>query len=153
MVLTLHYCQPLAKRGGMTAMPPSGAHRSAAAAFSRAAGEANRPSGRRRGFFHNLRYNQGELTNNETLTFTEMADQLSQGLGKKINYFSPNLLHFYFSKRQENMPTMLILVMIMLHYLPRFQKTPEMTKWVKILTGHEPQSFDEFASLNRQQLT
>jgi len=94
-----------------------------------------------------------ELTNNETLTFTEMADKLSKGLSKKINYFSPNLLHFYFSKRQENMSTMLILVMIMLHYFPRFQKTPKRTKWVKILTGHEPKSFDEFVFLNRQQLT
>jgi len=94
-----------------------------------------------------------ELTNNETLTFTEMADKLSKGLSKKINYFSPNLLHFYFSKRQENMSTMLILVMIMLHYFPRFQKTPKTTKWVKILTGHEPKSFDEFVFLNRQQLT
>ncbi len=94
-----------------------------------------------------------ELTNNEALTFAEMADKLSEGLSKKINYFSPNLLHFYFSKRQENMPTMLILVMIMLHYFPRFQKTPKTTKWVKILTGHEPKSFDEFVFLNRQKLT
>ena len=53
-----------------------------------------------------------ELTNNETLTFAEMVAKLSEGLGKKIDYVSPNLLQFYFTKRRENMPTTFILVMI-----------------------------------------
>lgn len=42
------------------------------------------------------------------------------------------------------MPTMLILVMIMLHYLPRFQKEPQITDWVKKITNNEPKTFDEF---------
>jgi uncharacterized protein YbjT (DUF2867 family) len=86
-----------------------------------------------------------ELTNDETLTFAEMAEKISNGIGKPIKYISPNLLQFFWTKKKENMPTMLILVMIMLHYLPRFQKTPKTTHWVKSITGHEPKSFDEFA--------
>jgi len=93
-----------------------------------------------------------ELTNNETLTFAEMAVKISKEIGKTIKYISPNLLQFFLTKRKENMPTMLILVMIMLHYFPRFQKTPKTTKWVKIITGQEPKSFDNFVLTNKNQL-
>lgn len=93
-----------------------------------------------------------ELTNNETLTFAEMAAKISNGIGKTITFVSPNLLQFYFTKRKEKMPTMLILVMIMLHYFPRFQTTPKTTAWVKIITGNEPKTFDEFVGSNRKEL-
>ena len=93
-----------------------------------------------------------ELTNNEILTFTEMAEKISSGIGKTINFISPNLLQFFFAKRKENMPSMLILVMIMLHYFPRFQKTPKTTDCVKNITGQEPKSFDNFVLANIKQL-
>lgn len=100
----------------------------------------------------NHRNKSYELTNNETLTFSEMAEKISNGIGKTINFISPNLLQFFCTKKKENMPSMLILVMIMLHYFPRFQKTPQTTKWVKIITGQEPKTFDEFVTSNRQLL-
>ncbi|MEO8233620.1 MAG: NmrA family NAD(P)-binding protein [Ignavibacteriota bacterium] len=93
-----------------------------------------------------------ELTNNETLTFAEMAEKISKGIGKTIKFISPNLLQFFLTKRKESMPTMLILVMIMLHYFPRFQKTPKTTEWVKIITGQEPKSFYNFVLTNKKQL-
>ena len=85
-----------------------------------------------------------ELTNREKLTFGEMAEKLSKVLNTTIKYESPNLFKFYWTKRKEKMPTMLILVMIMLHYLPRFQKEPNVTDWVKQITNNEPKTFDEF---------
>jgi len=93
-----------------------------------------------------------ELTNNETLTFAEMAKKISMGIGKTIKFISPNLLQFFLTKRKENRPTILILVMIMLHYFPRFQKTPKTTEWVKIITRQEPKSFDDFVLTNKNQL-
>lgn len=97
----------------------------------------------------NKRY---ELTNNEILTFKEMANKLSKGLNRKIKFVSPNLLQFYFTKRKENMPPMFIFVMIMLHYFPRFQKPPAITNIVKIITGKEPKTFDQFIIDNRLRL-
>ena len=85
-----------------------------------------------------------ELTNREKLTFGEMAEKLSKVLNTTIKYESPNLFKFYWTKRKEKMPMMLILVMIMLHYLPRFQKEPNVTDWVKQITNNEPKTFDEF---------
>ncbi len=93
-----------------------------------------------------------ELTNRETLTFTEMAEKISEGIGKPIRFISPNLLQFFLTKRKENLPTMLILVMIMLHYLPRFQQIPKTTDWVKTITGHEAKSFKEFVQDNKKGL-
>ena len=93
-----------------------------------------------------------ELTNNETLTFTEMAEKISTGTGKKVKFISPNLWQFFLTKHKDDVPTMFILVLIMLHYFPRFQKTPRTTHWVKIITGQEPKSFDDFVLSNKEML-
>ena len=81
-----------------------------------------------------------------------MAEKLSKGLNTTIKYESPNLFKFYWTKRKEKMPTMLILVMIMLHYLPRFQREPNVTEWVKQITNDEPKTFDEFVIENLNKL-
>jgi uncharacterized protein YbjT (DUF2867 family) len=85
-----------------------------------------------------------ELTNHEKLTFAEMAEILSTNLGTEIQFKSPNLLSFFFAKRMENIPTMLILVMIMLHYLPRFQQEPKISEWVEKITDQAPTTFKQF---------
>ena len=85
-----------------------------------------------------------ELTNNETLTFGNMASIISKVINRDIKFISPNLFQFYLTKRKENVPTMLILVMIMLHYLPRFQSTPPINNMVRLITQKEPNTFEEF---------
>ncbi|MCU0446334.1 MAG: NmrA family NAD(P)-binding protein [Microscillaceae bacterium] len=97
-----------------------------------------------------LHLNQSyDLTNQETLTFGEMAAILSQGLGKSIRFVSPNLWQFFLTKWRDKMPFALIFVMMMLHYLPRFQKTPPTSDWVKKISGIEPKTFAQF--VNAQQ--
>lgn len=85
-----------------------------------------------------------DLTSNQKLTFRQMARKLSKGLGASIQFKSPTLLHFFLAKRKEKMPYILILVMIMLHYLPRFKKEPVITNWVQKITGRQPITFDQF---------
>ncbi len=93
-----------------------------------------------------------ELTCNEKFTFYEMVAKLSNGLGIKINFVSPNLFAFYLTKRKEKMPVMLILVMIMLHYLPRFQKEPRVTDCIELVTGKPPTTFEHFIDANKNLL-
>jgi uncharacterized protein YbjT (DUF2867 family) len=93
-----------------------------------------------------------ELTGDEPLSFEEMAQIISDGTGSKIKYISPNLLSFILEKRKQQIPLAFIMVMIMLHYLPRFQKTPRTTDWVKSLTGDDPKTFQEFVMENKLQL-
>jgi uncharacterized protein YbjT (DUF2867 family) len=94
-----------------------------------------------------------ELTANKVLNFTEMAEQLSKGLGIPISYQSPNLFHFYWQKRKEKTPFAFILVLIMLHYLPRFQKAPQNTNGVKNILGKKPITFRQFIEDNKLSLT
>lgn len=89
-----------------------------------------------------------DLTSDQLLTFGEMARQLSEGLGKKITYRSPSLWAFFWKKKREGTPVGYILVMIMLHYFPRFQKTPSLSDWVEKLAGRKPISFEQFVSDN-----
>jgi uncharacterized protein YbjT (DUF2867 family) len=90
-----------------------------------------------------------DLTNDELLTFGEMASQLSAILKCKITYTSPNLFSFFLRKKKEGMPTTLILVMIMLHYFPRFKKPPSLSDSVEKITGQQPERFNEFLFKNR----
>jgi len=85
-----------------------------------------------------------DLTNEELLTFGDMADKLSIGLEKNIRFESPNLLSFFLTKKRQGLSAAYIFVLILLHYLPRFQSTPQTTNWVQNITGKNPKSFSEF---------
>jgi len=95
---------------------------------------------------HNKAY---ELTSRIKLSFKEMAQELSRGLGINIAYQSAGLFSFYFAKRKEKLTPSFILVLIMLHYLPRFQKEPAVTDCIKVITGIEPLEFEQFISHNK----
>lgn len=94
-----------------------------------------------------------ELTSKEKLTFSEMAKILSENLGVAIHFKSPNLVSFFLTKRKEKIPTMLILVMVMLHYFPRFQREPEITDWVEKIIHRQPTTFSKFIKDNKKLLT
>jgi uncharacterized protein YbjT (DUF2867 family) len=91
-----------------------------------------------------------DLTNGELMTFREMAGQLSETIGKTIKFESPGPVRFLWHKIREGTPTMLALVMIMLHYLPRFSKPPMLSDWVAQITGRVPITFAEFAEREKE---
>jgi uncharacterized protein YbjT (DUF2867 family) len=93
-----------------------------------------------------------ELTGGESLSFNEMAQRLSVGLSQTISYKSPNLLLFLFTKLREGLSLRYILVLIVLHYLPRFQTAPAITDWVEKLAGRQPLFFKDFIADNKQLL-
>jgi uncharacterized protein YbjT (DUF2867 family) len=90
-----------------------------------------------------------ELTNNEKWDFGEMVGLISAVTGKDIRYISPGIISFFIRKKKQGMSTGFILVMIMLHYFPRFQKEPPITKCFQKLTGRSPRSFEEFVRENQ----
>ncbi len=90
-----------------------------------------------------------DLTNDEQLNFAHMCATLSQSLGREIEHKSPYLLSFFLRKRKEKVPTGFIMVMIMLHYLPRFQSTPPTSDWVERILGRKPGSFKEFVKRDK----
>lgn len=95
--------------------------------------------------FDRYRNDAFEITGQEFLSFKEVAEILSEILGRNIIYESPNLLKFYFSKRKQGLSSAMIYVMIMLHYLPRFKKNePRLTTTVKKIAGSEPHRLKDF---------
>ncbi len=93
-----------------------------------------------------------QLSNSELLNFMEMCEIISKATGKKIKYKSPNLIAFYLRKRREDQPPMLILVMIMLHYLPRFQTNPTPNDSLDQIIGKSARTLNDFAQAQKETL-
>jgi len=92
------------------------------------------------------------LTAQYRLTFQQMADQLSAGLGRVIRYESPGPWRFFWTKKREGLAPGFILIMLLLHYLPRFQAAPPVTDTVAALLGQPPVEFARFVAANRAEL-
>ena len=83
------------------------------------------------------------------LTFQQMAEQLTAGLGVPIAYESPTPWTFYSAKRREGLAPGFILVMLVLHYLPRFLAEPPVTSTIAELLGWPAIEFGQFVADNR----
>lgn len=92
------------------------------------------------------------LTSKIPLGFHQMADQLTAVLGTPITYVSPGPWRFYRGLRQDGRNPGLILVMMLLHMLPRFTGTPPVTSAVADLTGRSPLEFEQFVAAHREEL-
>lgn len=84
------------------------------------------------------------LTGTENLNFNNVASIITDCISGKVMYRNVNPFRFYIIKKRTGMPTGMILVMIMLHFLPRFQKAPEITNSYTQLTGIKPTTLKEF---------
>ena len=94
--------------------------------------------------FNTWKNNAYDLTGMENENFYKIAEMLSEVLGEKTEYKNVNPLRFYWIKKQEELPKGMIMVMIMLHFLPRFQKEPEITGFYQKLTGKTPATLKTF---------
>jgi len=73
-------------------------------------------------------------------------------LGTPITYVSPGPWRFYRTLRRDGREPGLILVMLLLHMLPRFTATPPVTHTVTDLTGRAPIEFAQFVAAHRDEL-
>ena len=85
-----------------------------------------------------------ELTGNENISFGEVADLISALTSVNVEFLNVNPFRFYRIKKQEGMAQGMIIVMILLHFLPRFQKEPRISEFYHQLTGKQPTSIKEF---------
>jgi len=94
--------------------------------------------------FHEYQNAAFDLTGYENEDFYKIADYLSKELPQPVRFQNVNPLHFYQIKKKEGLPKGMILVMIMLHFLPRFQKAPRISGFYEQLTGKKPTTLKEF---------
>lgn len=85
-----------------------------------------------------------ELTGYENENFHFVSKLISSITNNKISYDSANPLRFYLHKKKNGVPKGLIIVMIMLHFLPRFQKEPRISNFYERLTNKIPTKLSQF---------
>ncbi len=84
----------------------------------------------------------------ELMTFSEVADVLSQELQRDIEYISPNPVSFFVTKKKEGVDVAFISVMFALHYVARFQKPPVVHRDLEHLIGGPPATVREYVQEN-----
>lgn len=85
-----------------------------------------------------------DLTGPENRSFPEVVSQINRLLGQRLRYESPNLLRFFLRKRREGYPAGYVLVLILLHYLPRFQSEPALSGAIRQITGQPATWIDDY---------
>jgi uncharacterized protein YbjT (DUF2867 family) len=94
-----------------------------------------------------------DITGIENLSFSEVKDIINHELNIDLKYISPALLNFYLKKRKQNIEPGKILVMIFLHFLPRFQKEPVISDFYEKISGRKPAKINEFIRREENQFT
>ena len=95
--------------------------------------------------------NQGyELTGYENENFHTVTELINSVVTKPIYYKHANPFHFYSIKRREGIPKGMVVVMTILHLLPRFQGEPRISGSFETITGKKPTSLTEFIKREKQ---
>lgn len=89
-----------------------------------------------------------EITGLENEGFEKVTSLINQSIENPIKYRNVNPLRFYRIKKREGMVKGMIIIMILLHFLPRFQKEPKISGFYKRLTGKIPTDLKTF--INRE---
>ena len=69
---------------------------------------------------------------------------INESINQKLTYRSVNPFRFYQIKKRDGMEKGMILVMFLLHFLPRFQKEPRISTFYEQLTGKKPTDLKSF---------
>jgi uncharacterized protein YbjT (DUF2867 family) len=85
-----------------------------------------------------------ELTGYENEDFNIVAALINKTLNLNITFQNVSPFKFYAVKKNEGLSKGLIIVMIMLHFLPRFQKPPMISDFYEKATGKKPTTLSEF---------
>jgi len=85
-----------------------------------------------------------EINGQENENFAEVTLRINEAIENPIRFNNVNPLQFFRIKKREGMETGMILVMILLHFLPRFQKEPKISGFYELLTGKKPTDLNTF---------
>ncbi|GAB2588973.1 SDR family oxidoreductase [Spirosoma areae] len=95
----------------------------------------------------NAYVNRGfELTGSDALTYTEIAEILTEVLGRKITYRNPSIGRFIWQKWQkERLPLGFTMIMVALYTVSKLGKADKITRETERLLNRPPLTFRQFA--------
>jgi uncharacterized protein YbjT (DUF2867 family) len=85
-----------------------------------------------------------EITSDQVWDFGTVVDLINAECQTRLRYESPSLLRYVVVCVWRGYDPGYLLVMLLLHYLPRFAEPPQPTNTVKSLTGQPPKSLRQF---------
>ena len=91
-----------------------------------------------------------EITGLENENFARVTELINNSIDNPIKYKNVNPFRFYQIKKREGMVKGMIIVMILLHFLPRFQKEPKISDFYERLTGKKPTDLKSFINRERK---
>ena len=94
--------------------------------------------------FVDYKNNAYEITGLENENFKNVTSKINNTITGHIRYRNVNPIRFYNIKKREGMAKGMIIVMIMLHFLPRFQKEPAISDFYEKLTGKKSTDLNSF---------
>lgn len=95
-------------------------------------------------------YRSYELTGSEALTYFEIAQVLTDVLGRKITYQNSSILRFIWQKWQkETIPLGFTMVMVALYTVAKLGRAATLTQETERLLERPPRTFRQFAEANR----
>lgn len=103
--------------------------------------------------FDNYKNQAIEVTGTEQLGFKKVSETLSGIIDTNVTYESPGLLNFYRTKKKAGMKRGMILVMIMLHFLPRIQKQSTLSDSFQIIIKKQPTLLYDFLAREKDNFT
>lgn len=92
-----------------------------------------------------------EITGLENENFEKVTELINNSIGSPIEYKNVNPFRFYRIKKREGVVKGMIIVMILLHFLPRFQKEPKISDFYEQLTGKKPTNLKKFIEREKKQ--
>lgn len=101
--------------------------------------------------FNNYQNQAIEITGTENESFEKVVELINDSIDNPIEYKSVNPLRFYRIKKREGMVKGMIIVMILLHFLPRFKKEPKISDFYEQLNGKKPTDLKTFVEREKGQ--
>lgn len=99
--------------------------------------------------FHQYKNQAFEITGLENQSFEKVSQLINSNSKNPIKFRNVNPLKYYGIKKREGMVKGMIMVMILLHYLQRFQKEPQASDAYERLTGKKPTDLKTFIEQNK----
>ena len=90
------------------------------------------------------------LTGGEALTYYQVADVLSEVLGRHITYTDPNVLSFFIDHVRQGQSWGQAGIMTFLYTITRFGNANYVNPDMPTLLGRPPTTFRQYAELNRE---
>ncbi|MEC9484802.1 MAG: NmrA family NAD(P)-binding protein [Candidatus Izemoplasma sp.] len=90
------------------------------------------------------------LTGKEALTYHQVADLFTDGLGRQIRYTSPNFLRYYRHMRTRHFDRKYIIVTIFLYIMTRLNTASDVTNTVNSLLKKDPETMKAFIERHQE---